>query len=158
MQIARGRLTGFTLLALVGCSRVDLDAERAAILATDRPWQEAIAAKDVEHSVSFWADDAVLLPPNQPSIAGKDAIRHFVTESFRIPGFGIRWETTAVNISPSGGMAYAFAKTTTTLTGPDGKAMSLPAKSATVWRKGADGVWKCVVDAWNDDAPPPPKL
>jgi uncharacterized protein (TIGR02246 family) len=158
MRTARRWLPGFTLLALVGCSRVDLEAERAAILATDRPWQEAIAAKDVDRAVSFWADDAVVLPPGQPSVVGKEALRRFVTESFKIPGFGIRWETSAVNVSPHGELAYAFAKTTTTLTGPDGKLLSLPAKSVTVWRKGADGAWKCVVDAWNDDAPAPPKL
>jgi len=157
MRIASGSLAG-CLVLVAGCSRVDLESERDAILATDRPWQEAIAAKDVDRAVSFWADDAVVMPPSQPSIVGKPAIRRFVSESFRIPGFGIRWETTAVNVSPQGGMAYAFAKTTTTLTGPDGKSMSLPAKSVTVWRKGADGTWKCVVDAWSDDAPPPPKL
>jgi len=32
----------------------------------------------------------------------------------------------------------------------------MKAKSVTVWRKGPDGRWKCVVDAWNDDAPPRP--
>jgi ketosteroid isomerase-like protein len=81
-----------------------------------------------------------------------------VTESFKIPGFGIRWETTAVNVSPHGEMAYALGRTTTTLAGPDGKPMSLTAKSVAVWRKGGDGAWKCIVDVWNDDAPPPPKL
>ncbi|HTS81487.1 MAG TPA: DUF4440 domain-containing protein [Myxococcaceae bacterium] len=146
------------LLGLSGCSRVDLAAERAAILATDRPWQEAIAAKDVEKSLSFWAEDAVVMPPAQRAVVGKDAIRRFVTESFRIPGFGIRWETTGVAVSPHAEMAYAFGRTTTTLTGPDGKPMTLPAKSLTVWRKGPDGAWKCVVDAWSDDAPPAPKL
>lgn len=158
MPIARGWVAASMLLALLGCSRVDVDAERAAILATDKPWQEAIAAKDVERSIAFWADDAVVMPPGQPSLVGKDAIRRFVTESFKIPGFGVRWETTAVNVSPNGGMAYAFAKTTTTIAGPDGKLLALPAKSVTVWRKGPDGAWKCVVDAWSDDAPPAPKL
>ena len=41
--------------------------------------------------------------------------------------------------------------------GADGKLLALPAKSVTVWRKGPDGAWKCVVDAWSDDAPPAPK-
>src|SRR5678815_4687689 len=117
MPIARKWMASLAVLSMLGCSRVDVEAERRAILATDKPWQEAIAAKDVDRAVSFWADDAVLLPPGQPSVVGKDAIRRFVTESFKIPGFGIHWETTAVNVSPHGEMAYAFARTTTTLTG-----------------------------------------
>jgi len=34
---------------------------------------------------------------------------------------------------------------------------AMKSKSVAVWRKGSDGRWRCVVDAWNDDAPPPPK-
>jgi uncharacterized protein (TIGR02246 family) len=155
MPRARGWLV-CAVLSLGGCAHVDVAADREAILATDRPWQEAIAAKDVERSVAFWADDAVVLAPGQPTLVGKNAIRRFVTESFKIPGFGVRWETTAVQVSPQGDLAYAFANTTTTLHGPDGKATGMKAKSVTVWRKGPDGRWKCVVDAWNDDVPPKP--
>src|SRR5215472_10660446 len=146
------------VLSLVGCAHADLEADRAAILATDRPWQEAIAAKDVDRALSFWADDAVVLAPGQPKLVGKDAIRRFVTESFKIPGFGIRWETTSVQVSPQGELAYAFANTTTTFNGPGGRPTAMKAKSLTVWRKAPDGRWKCVVDAWNDEALPPPKL
>jgi uncharacterized protein (TIGR02246 family) len=142
------------VLAGLGCSHVDLAADRAAILRTDKPWQEAIAAKDVERTISFWADDAVVLPPGQPSLVGKDAIRGFVTESFKAPGFGIRWETGQVTVAPRGDFAYALAKNRTTLNGPDGKPMAFLGKSVTVWRKGADGSWKCVVDIWNDDPLP----
>ena len=156
MPIRRRWIASCALVSLLGCAHVDLEAERAAILATDRPWQEAIAAKDVERSVSFWSDDAVVLAPGQPSLVWKDAIRRFVTESFKIPGFGIRWETTAVQISPRGDLAYALANTTTTFNGPGGKPSAMKAKSVTVWRKGPDGRWRCVVDAWNDDAPPKP--
>ena len=147
---------GCTLLSLLGCSRVDVEAERAAILATDRPWQEAIAARDVERAVSFWADDAVVMPAGQPSVTGKEAIRGFVKETFKVPGFGLRWETSSVNLAPQGGLAYALATTTTTFSGPDGKPVSIPGKAATVWRKGSDGRWLCIVDIWNDDAPPKP--
>src|SRR5215831_14922900 len=97
MPIApRGLAVCTLLVSVLGCSHVDVAAERDAILATDRPWQEAIAAKDVDRTVSFWADDAVVLPPGQSSLAGKDAIRGFVTEAFKMPGFGLRWETTSV--------------------------------------------------------------
>ena len=154
MPGARGWVVCCAVLSLVGCAHVDLEADRKAILATDRPWQEAIAAKDVERSLSFWSDDAVVLAPGQPKLVGKDAIRRFVTESFRIPGFGITWETTGVELSPDGELAYAFGNTTTTFSGPDGKSAAMKAKSLTIWRKEPDGRWKCVVDAWNDEAPP----
>src|SRR5215471_2723009 len=121
MPNAREWLAVWTvMLSALGCAHVDVAADRDAILATDRPWQEAIAAKDVDRALSFWADDAVVLAPGQPKLVGKDAIRRFVTESFKIPGFGIRWETTSVQVSPQGELAYAFANTTTTFNGPGG--------------------------------------
>ena len=154
MPGARGWAICCAVLSLGGCAHVDLEADRAAILATDKPWQEAIAAKDVERTLSFWSDDAVVLAPGQPKLVGKDAIRRFVTESFKIPGFGITWETTSVELAPHGGLAYAYANTTTTFSGPDGKPGAMKAKSLTIWRKGSDGRWRCVIDAWNDEAPP----
>jgi len=156
MPSVQGWIFGCALLCALGCSKPDLEAERAAILGTDQPWQDAIAAKDVERTLSFWADDAVVLAPGRPSLVGKDALRGFVTEAFKIPGFGLRWETGTVTVAPHGEMAYAVARTTTTLNGPDGKPIALRGKGATVWRKGADGRWKCVVDVWNDEPPPTP--
>ena len=58
-----------------------------------------------------------------------------------------------VDVAPHGDLAYALAKTTTTVSGPDGTSVSLRGKAATVWRKGPDGRWRCVVDVWNDDPP-----
>jgi len=41
----------------------------------------------------------------------------------------------------------------TTLTGPDGKPMTIGGRGVTVWRRGADGQWRRAVDIWNE--PPP---
>ena len=149
-------VAGWAMLAVLGCSKADLEADRKAILATDKPWMDAIAAKDVEKAISFWAEDAVVMPQGQPAVLGKIALRAWATEMMKIPGFNIRWVTTQVKVASGGDMAYALAKTTTSLTGPDGKPMSIPGKAVTVWRKEADGSWKCVVDTWNDEAPPAP--
>lgn len=143
------------MLAVVGCSRPpDLEADKAAILATDKPWQTAITAHDVEKSISYWGEDAVVMPPGQTSVVGKAALRIWATEAFKIPGFSVRWDTSAVTVAPGGDMAYALARTFTTVPGPDGRLTVIPGKATTVWRKGADGSWKCVVDIWNDLAPP----
>ena len=116
MPIAQRWVAACTLLlSILGCSHVDVVAERDAILATDKPWQEAIAAKDVDRAVSFWSDDAVVMAPGQPSLAGKDAIRGFVTQAFKAPGFGLQWETTSVDVAPHGDLAYTLARTTTTV-------------------------------------------
>jgi uncharacterized protein (TIGR02246 family) len=156
MPSVRRWVVSGSLLSILGCAHVDVAAERDAILATDKPWQEAIAAKDVDRAVSFWADDAVVMAPGGASLTGKNAIRGFVAEAFKMPGFGLMWETTSVNVASQGDLAYALARTTTTVNGPDGKPTALRGKAATVWRKGADGRWRCVVDIWNDEAPPRP--
>jgi ketosteroid isomerase-like protein len=99
---------------VLGCSKPDLEAALTAILATDKPWMAAIAAKDVERSISFWADDGVVMPQGQPAVVGKAAQRTFVQQQFKVPGFTLHWETTQVTVAPHG-------DTTTTLTGPGGK-------------------------------------
>jgi len=38
----------------------------------------------------------------------------------------------------------------TTLNGPDGKPMTIPGRAIAVWRKDADGQWRCAVDIWNE--------
>ena len=42
-----------------------------------------------------------------------------------------------------------------TFTGPDGKPTAADGKAITVWKKGKDGVWRCVADIWNDNSPAP---
>jgi hypothetical protein len=82
------------LLLLVGCSQRGFDpaAEQAKLLRRDAEWADlAFAGKDVEKIVSYWSDDAVLIFPGQPVLEGKAAIRAYVTESLKTPGFKIHW-------------------------------------------------------------------
>ena len=72
----------FLLLMVFPACGADLDKERAAILEVDKQWASAVAeGRDIDHIVSFWADDATVFPPGVPAVVGKDAIRRFVQES-----------------------------------------------------------------------------
>ena len=137
----------------VGCnqSNVDLKAEEAAIMKTDSTWS-AIAkeSKDVEKIVSYWSDDAVVLAPGQPAVKGKEALRKFIEDSRQIPGFSITWKSSDVHFSPDGKMAYMSGENLMTMDDSTGKKMTIPGRGYTIWRKEADGNWKCVVDIWNN--------
>jgi uncharacterized protein (TIGR02246 family) len=147
----------FLLMLLAGCTAreplttapADLVKEEAAIRATDAQWLAAVKARDVEKTVSYWSDDATILPPDSPPVVGKKAIRDYVAGAFAMPEFSITWELDKVVVARAGDMAYATANDVITFKGADGKVASMKARAVVVWQKQADGSWKVVVDIWN---------
>lgn len=131
--------------------------DEETLLKRDAEWAEAASSgKDVEKIISYWTDDAVVIPPGQPVVEGKAAIRAFVADSLKIPGFSIHWVSDNVSFSPDGQLAYMRSTNRTTVPGADGKLMTLHGRALTVWRLESDGQWRCAVDIWNDAPPPSP--
>ena len=141
------------LSAAASCAKPAFDqaAETQKLLKRDAEWSTvAYAGKDVDKILSYWTDDAVVIPPELPMSEGKAAIRNFVTASLEIPGFKIRWTSKEVTFSPDGKLAYLRSINETTVTGPNGTPVILPGRAMTIWRIDPDGQWRCVVDIWND--------
>lgn len=152
MKTALKSLTLLPVLAMLGCAggTIDLEAERTALLELDRQWAQAAAEnEDVELIVSFWSDDALVIPPGQPPIVGKEALRAMVASNMEIPGFAVSWEADDMEISPDGRMAYMYGTNQFTFPDGDGNLVTSHGRALTVWRKGPDGQWKCVIDIWN---------
>jgi len=58
---------------LVGaCSeyRVDHEAEKTALMELSAKWSDLAASGDLEAGIDFWADDAVVMPPDLPPRPG----------------------------------------------------------------------------------------
>jgi uncharacterized protein (TIGR02246 family) len=152
---AMNRLFAFVaipmLLDSIGCasgnSQTDIQSE---ILRLDAEWARAAQGRDIDQVVSYWADDAIVFPPGSPPLKGKPAIRDFVAKSFQTPGFSISWKTTNVAVARSGDLAYATGTNRVSFTGPDGRQVTVEGKAVTVWRREKEGIWKCVIDIWND--------
>lgn len=139
------------MLAWIGCATSGRTSNAASeILQADAEWSRAAQSRDVERIVSFWAEDATVLPPGSPPVVGKMAIREFVTKSFQTPGFSISWNTTTVVVSRSGDIAYTTGTNRVSFSAPDGKQVIVEGKAVAVWRREKDGAWKCVVDIWNE--------
>jgi ketosteroid isomerase-like protein len=132
---------------------MDLAAERDRLLKRDAEW--AIAAsegRDLERVLSYWTDDAIVMPPGLPAVIGKAALREYVQASMHIAGFRITWTSTDVTFSPDRNLAYMFGTNSIDMNGPDGTPIRIDGRAVTIWRKDPDGEWRCAVDIWN--APP----
>ena len=129
---------------------MDLSAERTHLLGRDAEWAATASdGHDIERILSYWTEDAVVLPPGLPPIVGKPALRQYVLASLQIPGFRISWTSTEVTFSPDRNLAYLFSHNAVTMNGPDGTPATTKGRAVTIWRRESDGEWRCAVDIWN---------
>ncbi|MGH9381605.1 MAG: YybH family protein [Thermoanaerobaculia bacterium] len=157
IRLVLGTLYLALSVAACGSSEPNLSHEQDAVLTAERNWAMAAKQRDLDRSVSFMADDAVTFPPGSPVIVGQTAIREYMAAGFATPGFSVTWEPEEVVVADGGDLAYTRSRSVYTLPGPDGQTQTVHAKGVAIWRKSAEGEWRCVVDIWND-APPPAQL
>ena len=139
------------LLSAVACRpAIDVRSEAQKLMEIDRAWASvAGAGKDIDSTVSFWADDARVIQSGQPTVQGKAAIRAMVGSVFGVPGFHITWSPDSAVVSAGGDLAYTFGTNAVTMPDVKGKPFTERGRYVTVWRKGTDGRWRCVMDFTN---------
>jgi ketosteroid isomerase-like protein len=127
----------------------------------DAQWAKAAAAKDVEQTIAYYSDDAIVLPPNATTAATKEAIRNAWKDMLASPGFVITWKPTRVQLAKSGDMGWVSGTYELAMNDASGKPINDRGKYLEVWEKQTDGNWKCRADMWNSDlaasAPAPPE-
>ena len=82
---------------------MNLTEEKERLLKRDAEWAKlAAAGRDIEGMLSYWTEDAIVIPPGLPAVVGKSALRQYVENSMKLPGFSINWTSTDVAFSPDG--------------------------------------------------------
>ena len=122
---------------------------------TSRDWSKAAAANDPDAVLAYFADDAVMISDSQAPVRGKAAIRDYLAQTAKIPGFRIEWEPLEAKVS--GDMGYLIERTRLTMNGPEGTPVTQQLQAVTVWRKQDDGSWKNLVDVTVPAAPAGPE-
>ncbi|MEO8593730.1 MAG: DUF4440 domain-containing protein [Candidatus Solibacter sp.] len=148
------------VLATTSCSPSAPPDTRAADIAAlknlDEEWSNTAAKHDVDGTVAFYADDAVVLPPNAPLAGGRKAIRDSWAAMLGA-GMAISWKVSKADAS--GDLGYVHGTYNLAIQDPKGGApVHDIGKFLEVWKRQADGKWKCIVDMFNSDLPaePPP--
>ena len=131
---------------------MDFISEEKRLLKRDAEWSAAASqGKNIDLILSFWTDDAVVMPPGFPAVVGKDELRQYIERSLQIPGFKISWKSSDVKFSPDGNLAYMFSQNEVSMNGVDGKPFTTKGRAVTIWRRESDGEWRCAVDIWNTE-------
>lgn len=138
----------FILTAMLSCNqpKVDTKAESEKLMQLSKEWSQAAYAGDIEKTVSYWADNAVVMSAYQPVLNGKQAIRQMVEESYKMPGFRISWQPQSVEVSKNGDMGYVMGNSQISFADSTGNPITIHNKAVEIWRKQADGSWKNAVD------------
>lgn len=150
-------LAALVVLAAVGCAqRVDMEAERAAMLEAFVAGQQALIAKDTESFVSLWVDEPLRFPPNAPKVTGTEALREFTSQFLATPGLALSFgEQNEGEVSRAGDLGYTIASYEVTMDDAEGNSVTAPGKVVVIWKKQPDGSWKAVLDIWNSDQAAP---
>lgn len=151
MSIRAWVIAGGVFGLVSGCSSGSSDAREAQLLlTTDREWSALTAtSRNADSVAAYWAEDARVVLPGQPIIAGRTAARDMVAGTMKIPGFAIKWTPDSAVISRSGDIGYTYGTNEVTAPDPTGKPVTMRGRYLTVWRKDADGHWRCTQDYSN---------
>ncbi len=124
---------------------------RKLIEANNKAFVEAFNRGDAAAVANMYTSDALLLPPNNPIIVGRQGIREFwqklITAGLKV----VSLETERVEAC--GDTAYEVGYYTLTIPTAAGGTVTDQGKYIVVWKREARK-WKLARDIWNTSAPP----
>jgi ketosteroid isomerase-like protein len=147
------------MILLPGCNQVTPPppppdtraADEAAIRAASAEWAKVAAAKDLEKTLSYYAEGASMFPPNAPIVTGPEARRKAWTTLLSPAELVFANAATKVEAARSGDLAYETGTFEESFKDEAGKPVRVIGKYVVVWKKQPNGQWKALVDIFNTD-------
>lgn len=133
--------------------QADAGAE-AAVREMAQAWAAAANTKDAAKIGSLYAGDAVLMPPNEPTVRGRAAIQAY-WQKFMDAG-ARDTSLTTLGVATSGSIGYEWGTYQFTMPGPGAQPVTDRGKYLVGLRREADGKWRLAYDVFNSDMPCPP--
>lgn len=128
-------------------------SEEALLRALYEQWSATAAKNDLDGTVAFYAENAVLLPPNAPIATDAQSIRASWAGLLG-PNTALSWKVSGAEVASSGELGYVYGTYALTIKDPKGGApVQDRGKFVEIWKKQPGGQWKCIVDTYNSDLP-----
>jgi len=130
--------------------------EETALRQADLAWSKAMTEKQLDATISYYAEEASIFPPNAPTATGKSAIRDVWAHFFAMPGFLVTCHPVKIEAARSGDVGYTQGPYDLTFHDARGNTVTDRGKYLAVWKKQSDGAWRVVADIFNSDLPQAP--
>lgn len=69
------------------------------------------------------------------------------------PNTTVSWKVSKAEVAKSGDLGYLYGTYSLLIKDPQGLPVHDTGKLVEIWKKQADGNWKCIVDTYNSDLP-----
>jgi ketosteroid isomerase-like protein len=129
----------------------DSTAAVNAINKADSLWDDQSAHNSAEGWLSFYTDDAIMMPPGENVCRDKESRAASIKAMFAMNSVNMRFQATKTEVSKAGDLGYSTGPYQFSYKDASGKEMHETGKFCETWKKQADGSWKCIVDIWNAD-------
>lgn len=114
----------------------------------NRDFAAALNAKDAKAAAALYTEDAVLIPPGEPIVRGRQAIEEYWRAAIELGGVReVSVET--MDAGSSGSLGYETGNFRLTVDGPDGSAVVETGRYVELLRRESDGTWRSTHGIWN---------
>ena len=124
------------------------DSVRDAINQAEQRWAKLYNAKDAAGLAKNYVEDAMRLPPDTSRHQGRAAIQANLQKEFDSGTTNCKLEVT--DVGHSGNLVWLVGNFSVDYPTEGGKMATATGNYVSVYRKEADGVWRTMLDTWND--------
>lgn len=148
-----------SIAAASGCAPAppaapDTAADQAKLQADALVWFEHYANVDADGMANLYAEDALLMPPGAPAVAGRPGIKAFLGEDAATSkAAGISLKNNAVTGSGIDGDSGWISGTYLVV---DASGATIDSGNYLSVHRRTNGAWLYIRDIWNSDRPPAP--
>jgi uncharacterized protein (TIGR02246 family) len=140
------------VLSVLAVAALHAQAPTSPLLELTKAYLATAKARDAAKVASFYAEDAVMMPPNAPPVTGRKAIQQDHERLFKeSPSFELT--ATPLASETSGDLGYIQGEFVVKQRGPTGEATEVRGKYVEVWKR-IKGEWKILYDINNANHPP----
>ena len=126
--------------------------DQAALREKTAAFVKSFNAKDVAQVLDVYTENSVFMPPNQPVLRGKGALKTFYDEMLKEGATNLKMDV--AEVSGHGPLAYQSGTYEMDLKPSTGAADRDRGKYLFIARK-LNGQWRYEYTAWNSDLPAP---
>jgi len=122
-----------------------------AVRKADAVWSWAASTGNVDAWMAFYANDAIVLLPNEPLVRGTEHVRPLVSRLLQRPHLAVAWHALRSETAESADLVYVIAAYELHFEEARGRAIADHGRRTELWRLQSDGTWRCIVDTWSSD-------